>query len=59
MLGKPESLHSEREAREDLARSAREQGELNRIGIALSSTRDIGKLLVTLRIAAESSTMIP
>ncbi len=45
MLGKPADLQSERDSREGLARAAREQGELNRIGIALSSTRDIGKLL--------------
>src|SRR5208282_311099 len=45
MLGKPEISHGERDAREDLARADRERDELNRIGIALSSTRDIGKLL--------------
>jgi HD-GYP domain-containing protein (c-di-GMP phosphodiesterase class II) len=45
MLGKPEVLDSERDPREDLARADRERDELNRIGIALSSTRDIGTLL--------------
>jgi HD-GYP domain-containing protein (c-di-GMP phosphodiesterase class II) len=45
MLGKPETSHSERDPREDLARADRERDELNRIGIALSSTRDIGTLL--------------
>jgi len=45
MLGKPDISHDERDPREDLARADRERDELNRIGIALSSTRDIGKLL--------------
>ncbi len=45
MPGKFEISHGERDAREDLARADRERDELNRIGIALSSTRDIGKLL--------------
>jgi len=45
MLGKTEISHAELETREDLARADRERDELNRIGIALSSTRDIGKLL--------------
>jgi len=45
MLGQPDTSHSERDAREDLARADRERDELNRIGIALSSTRDIGTLL--------------
>jgi HD-GYP domain-containing protein (c-di-GMP phosphodiesterase class II) len=35
----------ERAAREDLARTEREMEELNRIGVALSSTRDINQLL--------------
>src|ERR1700691_2536727 len=45
MSGKSEISHAELETREDLARADRERDELNRIGIALSSTRDIGKLL--------------
>jgi len=35
----------EREAREDLARTEREMHDLNAIGVALSSTRDINELL--------------
>jgi HD-GYP domain-containing protein (c-di-GMP phosphodiesterase class II) len=45
MLGQSEISDSERDPREDLARADRERDELNRIGIALSSTRDIGTLL--------------
>jgi len=40
-----ELAERERAAREDLQRAEREMEELNRIGVALSSTRDIGTLL--------------
>ena len=40
-----ELAERERLAREDLQRAEREMEELNRIGVALSSTRDIDKLL--------------
>ncbi len=40
-----ELAQREREAREELERSQREMEELNRIGVALSSTRDINTLL--------------
>jgi HD-GYP domain-containing protein (c-di-GMP phosphodiesterase class II) len=40
-----ELARREREAREELERARREMDELNRIGVALSSTRDINALL--------------
>ena len=40
-----ELAESERSAKEDLARAEREQEELNRIGVALSSTHDVTALL--------------
>src|SRR2546428_553228 len=40
-----ELAQSERAARNELKRSEREMGELNRIGVALSETRDVGALL--------------
>lgn len=40
-----ELAQRERDARAELARAEREMEELNRIGVALSETREIGKLL--------------
>jgi HD-GYP domain-containing protein (c-di-GMP phosphodiesterase class II) len=56
MLGNIDISDSVCDPREELARAERERDELNRIGIALSSTRDIGKLLETILSKAREIT---
>lgn len=56
MLGKDAISSDARDLREELTRAERERDELNRIGIALSSTRDIGKLLETILSKAREIT---
>ena len=46
----------ERSAREDLARAERETEELNRIGVALSETHDVGVLLQLILVKAREIT---
>jgi HD-GYP domain-containing protein (c-di-GMP phosphodiesterase class II) len=51
-----ELTQREREARAELARAEREMEELNRIGISLSQTREVGALLSTILTKAREIT---